>query len=127
MIYISSPYSHESTMVRDARVMDSARLAARLIRDGMTAYSPIAHAAMIERLCGHIDYDQWLHHCMMMLEKADVVYMLKTPGWNKSHGVRKEIEYAIREKKDVWTVKYPVPSYGTLFMSRVTGEINWEK
>jgi hypothetical protein len=43
MIYLASPYSHPDPAVREARFREACRAAAKLMRLGQPAFSPIVH------------------------------------------------------------------------------------
>lgn len=99
MIYLASPYSHASAVVKDMRYREACRAAGRLMHDGHAVFSPIAHSHPIEQFFdgakveGH---DFWLRQDFAILRHASKLVVLMLEGWEQSFGVRAEIELATR-------------------------------
>lgn len=101
MIYLASPYTTNNRSVRHARLVANALF----VKNGfnnqdkpLTMYSPIIHGDMTEQLLGQeLPYNNWIHHGIGMLLKADKMYVLCLPGWKESKGVALEIEFAQKE------------------------------
>lgn len=93
--YLASPYSayHRG---REEAYYEVCEMAARLMLDGFSIFCPIAHSHSIETTSmeGRQEGDWWLDQDFAVLSKCDglIVYMM--PGWEKSYGVGKEIEFA---------------------------------
>lgn len=100
LIYLASPYTHESAEVMQARYLAAVDACASLLRAGMVVYSPIVH-------CHHIsanhelptDWQYWQKFDEVMIGKADCLAVLMIDGWNRSRGVAAEIQIAERLKK----------------------------
>ena len=95
MIYLASPYTHESPAMVQHRVEVTARVTAHLIMRGLTVFSPIIHChgiAVEHELPGDAEY--WHKFNTAFLRKADEMFVLMLPGWSSSVGVNQEIALA---------------------------------
>ncbi len=94
MIYIASPYS--GTLAEQARRYEWVReYAHRLIRQGVTAFSPIVYAH--EMAVHHnmaTDAKGWVQFNTTMIRLSSGVHVLKLPGWDQSIGVAAEMDLA---------------------------------
>ena len=69
---------------------------------GHIVYSPISHSHPIAVQCDlPLDYDHWEEADKAFIDWCDAVYVVRIPGWKKSTGVTKEIEYARSQGKGV--------------------------
>ena len=95
MIYLASPYSHpDSHIVRD-RFLLVEQVTALLIQQGEFVWSPIVHChEMAAKFKLPTDALFWKAYNFDFIRRADAVYILKIPGWDKSVGVKMEIELA---------------------------------
>lgn len=95
LIYLASPYTHMKEEVRVKRYEEAARVAGKLMDNGYTVYSPIAHSHPIEHFMdGDRNHDFWMRQCIDMLRRCDALYVLAIDGWDKSKGVQEEIAIA---------------------------------
>ena len=94
MIYIASPYSDPSAMVREARFRAVCRHAAEMMRKGEHVFSPIAHCHPLAEHGLPGDWAFWCEYDRAMLSRCTRLVVLKLPGWDKSDGVKAEIEIA---------------------------------
>ena len=94
MIYLASPYTHPDPAVVEQRFEAVCRMAADLIRQGKTVFSPIAHSHSICRYGLPGDWQFWKQHDREYLSACDEVVVLKLEGWQESHGVQAEIALA---------------------------------
>lgn len=107
MIYIVSPYTANSAATRRKRLNASVEYAASAMREGVVAFSPLAHGHMIAEYWRKqgtpvgTDYSAWRQHCEAMIDLCSSVHVLKVPGWKKSKGVAAEIEYAQSIGKEI--------------------------
>ena len=65
-----------------------------MMREGEMVYSPIAHSHCIARFGLPVDWGFWEAHSRAMLSRCDSVAVLQLDGWDRSVGVRREIEIA---------------------------------
>ncbi len=97
--YLASPYSlggDSSEEERADRFRMVTRQAWRLFKDGVNIYSPITHHHCIQQVHPiELDTDEWMQYDLAFLHASERLYVLQIPHWDKSTGVRREVEYAI--------------------------------
>lgn len=101
MIYLASPYSHPEAEVRQRRFEAACRAAAKLICQGQTVFSPIAHSHAICAYGVPLDWRFWERHDRRYLEACDEVVVLLIDGWRESVGVQAEIAIARKLGKPI--------------------------
>lgn len=96
LAYLASPYTSGNPDVVAERVRLFALTAAELERSGkvhvlsaMYNHLLVMHAADLPTT-----WDFWKSYSLTMLSKCDVLYVLRTPGWDSSTGVAGEIQFA---------------------------------
>jgi hypothetical protein len=110
MIYLASPYSvgpkgaygaedtgFASKNMRTRRYKAACRKAAQLMDKGLTIFSPIAHSHSIE-VEGMSEIrtgNFWLDQDLAILSKCDELYVLCLPDWERSRGIKREIDFAV--------------------------------
>lgn len=96
MIYLASPYSSPSSVVREARYRLVCRMAARLMREEHAdIFCPIAHShgiAIYGKLAS--DFAFWLAYDKRRLLGCTSVWVAAIPGVGDSLGVRAEMDMA---------------------------------
>lgn len=96
VIYIASPYSHPNPNVIEENYRKVAELSAELCSQGMVVLSPIVYG---HTLLGFKempnDWEFWTNFCLTLLNKSDELWVYQMEGWDKSRGVKGEIQYAI--------------------------------
>ena len=105
MIYLASPYAHSFFWVRWWRWFKVSQLAAQLIREGRSIYSPIAHnhwLAVLFRLPQSHAF--WLAYDKKILAKCTELWIAAFPGWQKSRGIAEEIEFAEQHSIPVYVL-----------------------
>lgn len=95
MIYLACPYSHPDSNVREYRFKMANRAAAKLMGDGHIVYSPISHTHPIA-MEGDLplDWAYWQSVDEFYIRLCEKVVVLELNGWQKSEGVRAEIDIA---------------------------------
>lgn len=102
MIYLASPYSHRYATIQQRRYEQVLYIAYKYTVRGILAYSPIVHYhVMAERFDMPKTSEFWEPFNKAMLDKADVLHVLKIEGWLESNGVQEEIAYAKQIKLPV--------------------------
>ncbi len=99
LIYLASPYSKYAEG-REAAFRAVCKVAARLIKNGIAVYSPIAHTHPIAEH-GDIDpndHDLWLPLDIVMAKHCTGLMVVRMQGWEESYGVAQEITWFKREK-----------------------------
>lgn len=102
ILYLASPYSHESPEVREHRYRIACSKTAALIHAGHVVYSPIVHSHVLHRDHGlDGDWEFWREQDEHMIGLCEKVLVLRILGWEESKGVAAEIEIAKRLGKPV--------------------------
>lgn len=97
-IYLASPYTAPETYLRKLRYKAACEAAAALSRQGHLLFSPIAHSHPVAEYGLPKDFHFWRNWCLSFLDSwATHFCILKIDGWEKSVGIKAEMEYA-REK-----------------------------
>lgn len=106
-VYLACPYSHKDEKVKEYRFEEANKAASNLIQQGCIVFSPISHSVPISRYLKeeNYTYDVWLEQDFAFLDWCDSLYVLCLPGWEKSIGVKAEIERAESQNKIVRYLK----------------------
>lgn len=92
-IYLAAPYSAPTVEEREERFITANKAAAWLMQRGHIVFSPISHSHPIAHHIGnHLSHDFWLEQDFAFLVWADQLMVMKEPGWDKSKGIKLEIE-----------------------------------
>jgi hypothetical protein len=112
LIYIGTPYSRYPGGI-DAAFVDACRITARLLREGLSVYSPIAHThpVAIHGNIDPLDHSIWLPFDAAMMDKSDAMIVAVMTGWESSHGIGHEIEAFVVAGKPVYFMKPDDLSY----------------
>jgi len=98
LIYLASPYTHKDLNIQEERYQKVLVCAADLIQSGFYIYSPIIHNHHIAKIANlPIGFNYWKAFDLFMLQKCDGLLIYCLPGWQKSVGIKGEIEYATKE------------------------------
>lgn len=93
LIYLASPYSHNSEAVRKARYLAARQFTIIELTKGVAIFSPIVYGVDMETAIG-TSFEEWQVLNDTMIEACDRVYVLCLDGWQKSSGVKHEINLA---------------------------------
>ena len=102
LVYMASPYSSTDPAIKQARYEAALDAVAKLMNEGVMAYSPIAHThpiAIRHELPG--DWEYWQAYDELMVSRCDRVVVLMLDGWEDSKGIQAEVAIAIRLNKPV--------------------------
>ena len=106
LTYLSSPYTHESAVIRRERFIAAQDYIARqLLGNNAVIFSPIVHyhhLAIDHNLPG--DFEFWQSVNRFYIDASETIHVLKLAGWSESIGVRAEIEYGIHTGKLIYYV-----------------------
>lgn len=96
MVYLASPYSDADEGVRIERAQAAAEVMAKLLDKGINVYSPIVCIGGLAkyRKGQPTEYEAWDSICEAMIERCDSLMVLTLDGWQKSKGIRAEMEFA---------------------------------
>lgn len=94
-LYLASPYSHKDKKVVLERFEQTEEALAKLLRRGMTVYSPIVHCHALATKFGlPTDAEYWQRYNHRFLSVCRKLLVLQIDGWSTSLGVNDEIRYA---------------------------------
>lgn len=92
--YLASPFTHPEDAIQRARHQAIAWIAHWLHIQKRFVYSPIVHNIPLGDLgVGH-SWDHWQHFDRSMVSRCDTLIVAKLPGWDRSIGVKEEMELA---------------------------------
>ena len=95
LIYIASPYSSVIKETEQIRYDATLRIVSDLLKQGYHVVSPIVHCHPLSvKYEIYTQYYFWEDYNLHILEKCDLLLILKLKEWDKSVGVRAEIKYA---------------------------------
>ncbi|MFO0915248.1 MAG: DUF1937 family protein [Pirellulales bacterium] len=94
MIYLASPYSHESPAVRQQRYGDACQAVVHLLHAGLAVFSPIVHSHPLVSYGLPTDWSFWQRVDQEHLRRCDQMIVLMLDGWEESRGVAAEIDIA---------------------------------
>jgi hypothetical protein len=105
LIYLACPYSDASVAVRLHRFKEATKAAAALIRQGHFVFSPITMTHPIDQEIAGADdtlgSEFWVAFDEAFMERCDLFVLLPLEGWQKSNGVRREIEFFQAARKSL--------------------------
>lgn len=94
MIYLASPYTHKSFTVMHDRYLETKAFVATHIKRDKLLFSPIVYChEMARRYNMPTDADFWWNFNRGFLLRAHSLWVLQIDGWQKSKGVRQEIDW----------------------------------
>lgn len=94
-IYLASPYSDPSPLVRKRRHLEAEAAMHWLLSHRIWTYSPIVQCHFLAEgyeLPKGIDF--WQNYDMAMIDQASALWVLAIPGHTHSKGVQFELQYA---------------------------------
>lgn len=101
LLYLGTPYNDENKAVEEERLAIFRKIAAEIeISGDYHVISPMYTLYLIEH--GHklpTTWDFWKSYGELLISKCDVIYIIKSQGWDKSKGVIGEIELAKKYNK----------------------------
>ena len=93
LIYLASPYAHESATVREARLEAVRHVCGKMIDEGRIVLSPLVYAGELAQRGFHAPQG-WYAWDLQFLARADELLVLQLPGWEHSNGILVEIAAA---------------------------------
>jgi hypothetical protein len=103
LVYLASPYSKYEYGLENA-ANDTAKIAAKLLVDGVSVYSPIVytHQLAIHGNLNPLDYNVWLKFDQAFLDLSDCLCVCKQKGWEDSYGISFEIKDFTSKNKVIY-------------------------
>lgn len=108
--YLSSPYNHQDSEVKEERFQKVSYMANKLMGQGIHVFSPISHNVPISRH-GDLEWAEWMAFDLAMLAKCNRMFVLKLEGWDKSKGIAQEIAYALTNNIPIEYLAFPVEEF----------------
>lgn len=105
VFYLASPFSDPVARTRHKRFKAACLCCVALFKEGHYVFSPIAHSypiALIGQI-GH-DFGLWRGYDLEMISRCDALMVLTIDGWDRSIGVRAEMDEAARLGKPIYYV-----------------------
>lgn len=93
-IYLALPYSHNDPQVREARYRTATSVAAFLMSEGATVFSPITYGHQICQYGIDTSFKRWAELDYPMISWADEFWLLELDGNDISFGVQEELKHA---------------------------------
>lgn len=103
-VYLGSPYSHPEAAVREHRFLLGCTKTSRLMRQGYTVFSPIAHSHPVATQLPPellMDHRFWMKQDLPILQFADKLIVLTLPGWQQSRGLNEEMGFAFHNDIEI--------------------------
>lgn len=102
LVYLATPYSHQSDEIRKQRFEKVNKAAAKLMENGLHIYSPISHTHPIAE-AGNLPkgWDFWEEYDRKLLAVCGKLIVYKQDGWQESIGVQNEIKIAQELKLEI--------------------------
>ncbi len=102
-IYLACPYSHKDEKIREWRFRQASLAAGELIRKGLVVFSPVTHGHPIAGECDlPLDWEYWKKVSEVYIRLSKRMVILTLSGWEKSVGIKGEIEIAGNLGKDIY-------------------------
>lgn len=105
IIYLASPYTHSDPVVCDARFETVTEIAAKLVLQGKIVFSPITMTHPYDRILAEpgntLGSAYWVDFDIAFMDVCSEMYVVKSPGWDQSSGVKREIDYFKQQGKKI--------------------------
>ncbi len=103
IIYLAAPYTLNGTSDeedKEVRVEQITRTANKLMQMGLNIFSPVTHSHAVQQIAdlSHLSTKDWLIKDLEFLTFSAGMFVLMLPDWEKSVGVKREIEFARAQK-----------------------------
>ncbi len=93
LVYLASPFAHESAEVREVRLEAVRHVCGKMIDQGRIVLSPLVYAGELAQRGFHAPQG-WYAWDLQFLARSDELVVLQLPGWEHSRGVLVEIAAA---------------------------------
>ena len=107
LLYVAAPFTHSEASVREHWYRTACRVAAILMKSGITVFSPISHSVPIAEYIGEVedDHNFWMSMDIPILHRCDEVLVLALNGWERSKGVKRELVEAMWLRKPITLIE----------------------
>jgi len=121
LIYLASIYSVDKedgtapTLAEmKARTRKVTEKAAEIMQQGYNVFSPLTHSCPIADFISEenrVSHDFWLRLDFDIIKRCDELWVYMLPGWDRSYGIAKEIEFAEENGIPVKFIKQDTSKY----------------
>jgi len=106
LIYLASPLTHKENSVQEYRYDMACLAVAKMLKKGLNVISPIVNSYPISvRFKLPKEYKFWQKLDEELIRRCDEIWVLMLSGWEKSKGIKAEIEFALKLGKKVKYVR----------------------
>jgi len=105
LIYLASPYTSKSQALTKLRVELVVHAVAGLLKKGAIVFSPIVNSHCVDAYLGTCP-ELWYSIDTKYMDRCDELWILMLPGWERSVGIKKELEYAVQKGMPIRYVFY---------------------
>lgn len=102
MIYLAGPYYHNDPTIIQARMEIMYEILAYFMKREIYCSSPMLMHAVVKRHNLPNNFEYWDKYSYNLLKGAEGMFVMTLEGWETSRGVRKEIEFCIKNKIPVF-------------------------
>lgn len=103
MIFIACPYWHENEKIRDYRREKAIQYSTKLMKRGILNYSPLSYTKRYKD--DNTKEGYWIKHGLRLVDACDQIHVLCLDGWEKSAGVKGEIERGVKNGAEIRYVR----------------------
>lgn len=115
LIYLASPLTDDSYLVKEIRAAQVGDCAAYLMTKGHIIFSPVAFGWAIQKFRSMpTDWEYWKKVCRAYLSRCQVIAVLMIDGWRESVGIQEELKIA--EELDI-SIVYVDPVTYAFYLS----------
>lgn len=95
-IYLASPYTSPDKKVQEDRFYQVVKITAAMSAKGEVVFSPIVHSHPLHVIAGlGGDWAFWSAIDYCFIDNCEKIVVAKMDGWDRSVGVKAEVEYAV--------------------------------
>jgi hypothetical protein len=95
--YLACPYSKGTPDTRRARFEAATHVAAKLIQQGLVVFSAVTMTHPIDLILAAegetLGSNYWITFDLSFMQACSELFVLELPGWDKSLGVSREIQF----------------------------------
>ena len=91
LIYLAIPYTGSEAVSFEI----ANKVAGVLMQRGVIIFSPISHSHSIAEMCAlPVEWHFWEYQDRLFIERSEELWVICCEGWERSKGVKAEIDYA---------------------------------
>lgn len=97
LVYLASPYTPHGGESIEERAQAACKAAAKLMLEGVSVFAPVPHSHVIADYLPRdvrMNHAFWMIQDLAVLRHCDRMVVLTLPGWERSRGIQREIQFA---------------------------------